>query len=80
MTDEDPGVDEVDLPRISERFFRGRKNGVAGTGLGLTIAAELVRAHGGHIRLVDSAIGATFRIEIPDRPVKLHAPRDRARA
>lgn len=31
---------------------------------GLTIAAELVRAHGGHIRLVDSNIGATFRIEI----------------
>jgi two-component system sensor histidine kinase QseC len=38
VTDEGPGVDEVDLPRISERFFRGRKNGVAGTGLGLTIA------------------------------------------
>ena len=42
---------------------------------GLTIAAELVRAHGGEIRLVDATIGATFRIEIPDRPVELHAPR-----
>ena len=51
-----------------------------GTGLGLTIAAELVRAHGGHIRLVDSNIGATFRIEIPDRPLELHAPRDRVSA
>ena len=42
-----------------------------GTGLGLTIAAELVRAHGGEIRLVDGNIGATFRIAIPDRPVEL---------
>ena len=33
------------------------------------IAAELVRAHGGDIRLVDGTIGATFRITIPDRAV-----------
>ena len=45
-----------------------------------TIAAELVRAHGGQIRLVDSNIGATFRIEIPDRPVDIHAPRSTERA
>ena len=54
-----------------------------GTGLGLAIAAELVRAHGGEIRLVPGTIGATFRITIPDRAVDLEFPPrrgERARA
>ena len=52
-----------------------------GAGLGLAIAAELVRAHGGEIRLVDGTIGATIRITIPDRAVELDARRgERARA
>ena len=42
--------------------------------------AELVRAHGGNIRLVEGTIGATFRIAIPDQPVELSARRERARA
>jgi signal transduction histidine kinase len=40
-----------------------------GSGLGLAIAHELVTAHGGTIALVDSAEGAAFRVEIPDRTV-----------
>ena len=44
-----------------------------GTGLGLAIADELVRAHGGDIRLVDGTIGATFRITIPDRTIDLRS-------
>ena len=47
-----------------------------GTGLGLAIAAELVRAHGGELRLVEGTIGATFRIAIPDRPIELQAARN----
>jgi signal transduction histidine kinase len=49
--------------------------------LGLAIAAELIRAHGGDIHLVEGTIGATFRIVIPDRPVELLSIRnERARA
>ncbi|MGD9827289.1 MAG: sensor histidine kinase [Hyphomicrobiaceae bacterium] len=48
--------------------FRG-SNRKGGTGLGLAIAAEIVTAHGGTIRLVESAQGTHFRIEIPDRSV-----------
>ena len=52
-----------------------------GAGLGLAIAAELVRAHGGDIRLVPGTIGATFSITIPDRAVDLDQHRGaRARA
>jgi signal transduction histidine kinase len=46
-----------------------------GAGLGLAIAAELVRAHGGEIRLVEGTIGATLRLTIPDRAVELSAHR-----
>ena len=47
-----------------------------GTGLGLAIAAELVRAHGGEIRLVEGTIGATFHLTIPDQAVDLDAWRE----
>ena len=47
----------------------------------VVIAAELVRAHGGEIKLVEGTIGATFRLTIPDRAVELDAHRSaRARA
>src|SRR4029077_5545285 len=52
-----------------------------GTGLGLAIASELVRAHGGEIRLAEGTIGAALHIIIPHRRVELDAGRsERARA
>jgi signal transduction histidine kinase len=59
---------------LFEAFQSSNRSG--GAGLGLAIAAELVRAHGGEIRLVDGTIGATFRVTIPDRAVELRARRD----
>ena len=78
VSDSGPGVPDKAREHLFEAFQSSARRG--GTGLGLTIAAELVRAHGGQIRLVDANIGATFRIEIPDRPVEIHAPRDTERA
>jgi len=42
----------------------------------LAIAAELIRAHGGELMLVEGTIGATFRFAVPDRPVELAAARN----
>lgn len=57
--------------------FRGSARS-GGTGLGLTIARELVLAHGGTIALVEKpSVGTQFRIEIPDRPVSLDDYRHR---
>jgi signal transduction histidine kinase len=78
VSDTGPGVPERAREHLFEAFQSTARRG--GTGLGLTIAAELVRAHGGQIRLVDANIGATFRLEIPDRPVDIHAPRTTERA
>ncbi|MBX5047046.1 ATP-binding protein [Rhizobium lentis] len=60
--------------------FRGSARS-GGTGLGLTIARELVLAHGGTIALVEkSTVGTQFRIEIPDRPVSLDDYRNRTQS
>lgn len=69
VSDTGPGVSEKARTHLFEAFQGSTRTG--GTGLGLAIAAELVRAHGGEIRLVDGTIGATFRITIPDRAIEL---------
>ena len=68
VSDTGPGVTERARAHLFEAFQGSTRPG--GSGLGLAIAAELVRAHGGEIRLVDGTIGATFRIIIPDRAVE----------
>jgi signal transduction histidine kinase len=79
VSDTGPGVNDRARAHLFEAFQGSTRPG--GSGLGLAIAAELVRAHGGEIRLVDGTIGATFRIIIPDRAVDIGARRgERARA
>jgi signal transduction histidine kinase len=79
VSDTGPGLS----PKAREHLFEAVQGSTrtGGSGLGLAIAAELVRAHGGEIRLVDGTIGATFRLTIPDQTVDLGTQRDkRARA
>jgi signal transduction histidine kinase len=68
VRDRGPGIPERDRERIFEKFQRRpeSRNGVPGTGLGLFIAREIVRAHGGEIG-VDSAPGegSEFRVSLP---------------
>jgi signal transduction histidine kinase len=79
VSDTGPGVPKKAREHLFEPFQGSSRDG--GTGLGLVIAAELIRAHGGEMNLVEGTIGATFRIAIPDRPVELHSIRaERARA
>jgi signal transduction histidine kinase len=79
VSDTGPGVPEKARAHMFQAFQGSTRAG--GAGLGLAIAAELVRAHGGEISLVPGTIGATFRITIPDRAVDLESRRgERARA
>jgi signal transduction histidine kinase len=79
VSDTGPGIPETTRVHLFEPFKSSTRTG--GSGLGLVIAAELVRAHDGDIRLVEGTIGATFRVTIPDRAVELQARRgERARA
>jgi signal transduction histidine kinase len=74
VCDTGPGVPETARADLFQPFHGTTRQG--GTGLGLAIAAEIVRAHGGELRLVDRAgAGAVFEGTIPDRPVSLNARR-----
>ena len=52
-----PGISDTDRARVFERFYRGdpartaTRNRAAGTGLGLSLAREILRAHGGELAL-----------------------------
>jgi signal transduction histidine kinase len=79
VSDTGPGLPERARAHLFEAFQGSTRTG--SVGLGLAIVAELVRAHGGEIRLVDGTIGATFRLSIPDRAVSLESRRsERVRA
>ncbi len=73
VSDTGPGFSEKARAHLFEAFQGSTRTG--GAGLGLAIAAELARAHGGDIRLVEGTIGATLRLTIPDRAVELSARR-----
>ncbi len=80
LSDTGPGVPERARAHLFQAFQGSVRKG--GTGLGLTIARELVVAHGGELRLADGeASGAVFEIEIPDRgPTDERRESDRSRA
>ncbi|THF89016.1 hybrid sensor histidine kinase/response regulator [Deinococcus sp. KSM4-11] len=64
VVDHGPGVPDNVKPKIFDKFYRGKEAGSAG--LGLTIAQQVVTAHGGIIDVVDTpGGGATFRVRLP---------------
>jgi PAS domain S-box-containing protein len=65
VVDTGPGIPALHLHRIFEPYFTTRPVGT-GTGLGLTIAHAIVRAHRGRIEARSEVTkGSTFRIVIP---------------
>ncbi|MEU6291694.1 HAMP domain-containing sensor histidine kinase [Streptomyces sp. NPDC046988] len=66
--DAGPGIPAADRERIFDRFYRvdkARSRDRGGSGLGLSVAASLVRAHGGTVE-VDGEPGATvFTVTLP---------------
>ncbi|MEV5826069.1 HAMP domain-containing sensor histidine kinase [Spirillospora sp. NPDC052242] len=68
VLDDGAGVAVQDREKVFERFARlqaGRQRDAGGTGLGLPIAREIARAHGGDLTIEDSARGARFVLRVP---------------
>jgi signal transduction histidine kinase len=68
VTDDGPGIPAGDRDRVFGRFTRlddARAADDGGAGLGLAIVAELVRRHGGTVRLADAEPGLRAEVRLP---------------
>jgi signal transduction histidine kinase len=78
VADDGEGIAETDLPRVFERFYRGKAvaDGKTGFGIGLALAKWVVERHGGSIgvesrtAVTGAKPGTTVTIRLP-----AHAPR-----
>lgn len=69
VTDTGIGIAPDELHSVFDRFFRSsddRVRGISGSGLGLALAQEIARLHGGDITVESTLnVGSTFRMSIP---------------
>jgi two-component system OmpR family sensor kinase/two-component system sensor histidine kinase BaeS len=64
VADTGRGIPASDLPHVFDRFYRG--NTSRGSGLGLTIARDLVQAHGGTLEAASAPdSGTTMTVTLP---------------
>lgn len=78
VNDNGPGIPAVDIPRLTERFYRvdvGRSRASGGTGLGLAIVKHALERHDSAL-VIESAVGAgsTFSCVFPPRRVAVDNP------
>jgi signal transduction histidine kinase len=70
VRDQGKGVDDADLLRLFEPFYKTKDAPDSGTGLGLAIAKRAVRLNGGHIaaeNLIDGGLQVTVTLPV-DKP------------
>ncbi len=69
VEDQGIGMDQKEVRRIFEKFYRTRRaeqSGEAGTGIGLSIVEQIVAQHGGSIDVVSSpGKGSCFTLVLP---------------
>ncbi|HVC13657.1 MAG TPA: HAMP domain-containing sensor histidine kinase [Acidimicrobiales bacterium] len=70
VDDAGPGIPLADRDRVFDRFYRGAASGkrgdTAGSGLGLALVAEHVKAHAGTVRIEQSPAGGTrISVQLP---------------
>jgi len=64
VEDDGPGIPEAERPRVLERFYRRPGADGEGSGLGLSIAREIVNRHGAHMRIESGTDGKGTRIVV----------------
>ena len=76
ISDEGPGIAEADLPHVFDRFYRSdQARTTPGSGLGLSIVAQTIKAHGGWVKAGRSAAGgAEFTIRLPGSAEPIDSP------
>lgn len=78
LCDNGPGISKADHNQVFTPFYRCSNqltDGVTGTGIGLGLARELARSHGGDLMLEASTTGACFLITLnTESPAPIHPP------
>ncbi|MFL6150940.1 MAG: sensor histidine kinase, partial [Ornithinibacter sp.] len=60
VEDEGPGISEADLPHVFERFYRSTASrAMPGSGLGLSIVAQVTERHAGSVEAGHAESGGT---------------------
>ena len=73
VEDDGPGVAAEDLPRLTQRFYRGERSRTSqGNGLGLSLVAAVAELHGCKLVIESPSPGLRVVLRFPD-----HAPRRR---
>ncbi|NMP36630.1 MAG: HAMP domain-containing histidine kinase [Clostridiales bacterium] len=71
ISDTGCGIPQSDIPKVKEKFFKGNMS-VPGTGIGLAVADEIIRMHGGSIDIYSEVgVGTTVTITLPIESVVL---------
>ncbi|MBX3013331.1 MAG: hypothetical protein KF832_17560 [Caldilineaceae bacterium] len=71
--DTGPGIAAAHLPHLTRRFYRAAPAGVAGSGLGLALVAEILQQHQSHLEIESQTaadthngpVGTTMRFVLP---------------
>ncbi|NUU02938.1 sensor histidine kinase [Herbaspirillum robiniae] len=74
VRDEGPGIPPEAMPHLYERFWRGPHRRDEGAGLGLSICAEIAKAHGWQLRAANVPGGALFEVLFRPAPAAQGAP------
>jgi two-component system sensor histidine kinase TctE len=64
VVDDGPGLSPEDLGRAGERFFRGRRTEVPGSGLGLAFVRTVAHRHGGHMVVSQGPGGRGLQVDM----------------
>lgn len=74
ISDDGPGMPESEAAHVFDRFYRGARRDVDGSGLGLPIARRAIERAGGTLTVrTGPAAGSTFTIRLPRTPARAPA-------
>ena len=78
VLDEGPGIHPEDLPKVFDRFYQSKRDGLAargGTGIGLSLCRELAQLLGGEVWAASEyGEGSTFFFRFPKKAVSPDSP------